>query len=151
MLRIGVDKSGVADFDYSKERQKDKGQGGLPEGLYSLEKSKIQLWADIPVLNKVVSSLGVGGLWKGGTYAWGRDRWWLKSEGANTFGRSGFTLHGGSSWGSAGCIDLGTKGMTVFTRNLMSRMGERVYLNVEYTAPKLKLQSLDTDTWKLTK
>jgi RHS repeat-associated protein len=149
--RPSEDAKGNHVFDYSAERQKDKGQGGLPEGLYSLEKSKLQLWADVPGWNQLYSSTGLGGRWKGGTYAWGRHRWWLSPEKVNTYGRSGFTIHGGSSWGSAGCIDLGTVGMTNFARTIMSRTGEKVYLKVSYTTPVLKLESLNTNTWQRAK
>ena len=38
----------------------------------------------------------------------GNHRIWLYSlEGTNTFGRDGFSLHGGKFLGSAGCVDLG--------------------------------------------
>ena len=141
------DANGNQVFDYSSERQKEKGIGGLPEGLYSLNKSDLQLISDVPLWNRFYGSTGLGGQFKGGEYAWGRQRWWLTPEEGNTFGRSDFTIHGGASWGSAGCIDLGTIGMTDFTRAIMGRLGEKVYLKVDYTIPALKLKSLDTETW----
>ena len=142
------DANGNKIFDYSLTSQKKNGEGGLPEGLYSLRKSDLQLLADVPLWNRIYGSTGMGGQWKGGEFAWGRHRWWLKPEYGHFFGRSDFSIHGGASWGSAGCIDLGTIGMTDFARAFMSNLGEKVYLKVHYTSPMLKLKSLDTKTWQ---
>lgn len=146
-------KDGVSTFNYSEENQRKSGVGGLPSGLYYINKSELQLWADVPLWNQAVSSTGLGGEWKGGEYAWGRQRWWLQTDDKNTanklseYNRGGFTIHGGATWGSAGCVDL-SNGMTGFTREIMSRFGEKVYLNVDYTTPVLKLLSTDGNTWQ---
>ncbi len=52
--------------------------------------------------------LGINrGTWKGSLPAWGMRRIWLKPDSdANTYERDGFTIHGGFSKGSAGCIDI---------------------------------------------
>lgn len=47
------------------------------------------------------------GTWKGSIPAWGTKRVWLRPDAnTNTYGRSGFSIHGGLSKGSAGCIDI---------------------------------------------
>lgn len=141
-------KDGSYSFSYSDARQKDKGKGGLPEGIYSINKSELQFWADLSIANKTISTTGLGGAWKGGQYAWGRHRYWINPEdGTNTYGRNNFSIHGGDSWGSAGCIDLETSGARDFSRTIMQRLGEKVYLQVDYSTEELKLQSLDTETW----
>ena len=41
------------------------------------------------------------------TGSWGSYSWPLHPDpGTQTYGRSKFNIHGGTSWGSAGCIDL---------------------------------------------
>jgi hypothetical protein len=71
------------------------------------------------------------GSWPGGEVAWGDSRVWL-TPGAqtNTFGRSGFSIHGGWYPGSAGCIDL-TSSMPAFTQQF-SRLGLDLTLQVQY-------------------
>ena len=45
--------------------------------------------------------------WPGGESSWGQHRIWLEpAPGTVTHGRSGFSIHGGDTPGSAGCIDL---------------------------------------------
>ncbi len=51
---------------------------------------------NIPIVGKKL------GPWPGGTYAWGTER----TELSNGNGDTGYYIHGGSSEGSAGCIDL---------------------------------------------
>lgn len=47
------------------------------------------------------------GRWKGSLPAWGTKRVWLRpDDNTNTYGRSGFTIHGGLTKGFAGCIDI---------------------------------------------
>ena len=47
------------------------------------------------------------GTWSGGAAAWGEQRVWLEpSFNTNTYGRDNFSIHGGVTPGSAGCIDL---------------------------------------------
>ena len=47
------------------------------------------------------------GHWKGSLPAWDTSRVWLQPDvNTNTYGRSGFTIHGGLTKGSAGCIDI---------------------------------------------
>ena len=50
------------------------------------------------------------GNWSGGYISWGDYRIWLHpAKGTNAKNRSGLAIHGGSSYGSNGCIDLATK------------------------------------------
>lgn len=45
--------------------------------------------------------------WSGNPISWGTSRVWLQPDAnTNTYGRSGFTIHGGLTKGSAGCIDI---------------------------------------------
>ena len=52
------------------------------------------------------------------------------SKGTNTYGRNGFSIHGGKSPGSAGCIDL-TKDNNAF-HNWLKSYGNTIILNVDY-------------------
>ncbi|MEO9943780.1 RHS repeat-associated core domain-containing protein [Paraglaciecola sp.] len=88
--------------------------GPIPEGDYLLEQDQLQNWADVPGGDKLLSLIGRGP-WPGGTGSWGEHRVWATPvAGTETFGRSGFSVHGGSTAGSAGCVDL-TIHMNSFT------------------------------------
>ncbi len=101
--------SGRGDGMNNPASQNQKSIGPIPQGNYSFQMSNIQT---ISTLDNVAGS--VGGLlgqkwggWPGGTYSWGDTRVFLTpSEYTNTYGRGGFSIHGGYSPGSAGCIDL---------------------------------------------
>ena len=88
------------EFDYSKERQKIIGEGGIPEGRYRVnicEESSMFGWG---------FRLQSFRHWYA-TPAWGFFSVPLHPEdGTETYGRGGFFIHGGNSWGSAGCIDI---------------------------------------------
>ena len=80
--------------------------GPIPEGNYALPKSEYQNWGSVKGLAWIRSNIGIGP-WPGGTDSWGEHRVWLKpSNETNTYGRGGFSVHGGNEPGSAGCIDL---------------------------------------------
>jgi RHS repeat-associated protein len=134
-----IDDNGWATFDYSAARQQLKNVGPIPEGLYSINKSGLQLLSDMPSYKQLLAPFGVTS-WPGGSSSWGYHRWWPTPESTtDTFGRSGFTIHGGVAWGSRGCIDLGT-GMTGFVRDFMGNASnEKVYLNVKYTTPSISI------------
>lgn len=144
--------NGTYVFNYSEANQRKPDIGGLPNGLYYINKSELQLIADRSTYD-VIKGIAGGGSWPGGENSWGRQRWWLKTDDKTTqdklteYNRSGFTIHGGGTWGSAGCVDL-ANGMTDFTREIMSRFGEKVYLKVDYTTPVLKLLTTDGNTWQ---
>jgi hypothetical protein len=94
-------------FDYSRARQGMKGTGPLPAGKYYVNPQEMQH------ITEFQNAIGtVGGLfgmkvgkWPGGSYAWGEAR--VDIHGGLSTDRAGFTIHGGASWGSAGCIDTG--------------------------------------------
>lgn len=45
--------------------------------------------------------------WSRNPISWGTSRVWLQPDAnTNTYGRSGFKIHGGLTKGSAGCIDI---------------------------------------------
>jgi LysM repeat protein len=118
----------------SSEFQNVSGKGPIPEGSYMLGQTQSYTPAtSLP--EKVLELVGFTnweGTWtKGGTNAWGTQRTWLTPmQGTNTYGRSGFSIHGGKTPGSAGCIDL-TKNNNSFHSWLKS-YGKPVKLNVKY-------------------
>jgi hypothetical protein len=136
-------------FDYSVDMQKQGNLGPIPEGLYYINKDQIQKRSDQPWYKESMNRFGFGSF-PGGDQSWGDNRWWIKPEaGTETFGRSGFTLHGGAIWGSRGCVDLG-RGLNRFTDMFMNNAGSsnKVYLKVDY--PKdLKFSIVPYgNTWK---
>ena len=69
--------------------------------------------------------------WPGGERGWGKHRVWLEpSKETDTFGRGGFSIHGGDVPGSAGCIDL-TSGMPGFAEWFKNN-GKDLIIKVEY-------------------
>ncbi len=85
---------------------------------------------DISNWNYLKSSLG-GGTWRGTEGSWGTERVWLEPQaGTNTFGRTDFSIHGGISAGSAGCIDLVDNAPTFF--NFFKSLGSDAVLQVDY-------------------
>jgi hypothetical protein len=115
----------------SPEFQTQRGQGPLPEGDYQFNVSGLQKYDEISNWQKFKSALG-GGEWKGGPDSWGRYRFWLTpAPGTETFARSDFSIHGGSTPGSAGCIDL-TDEMDEFA-DLMTALGQdEINVKVDY-------------------
>ncbi len=126
-------------FDYSDEAQTEGFAGPIPEGVYSVEKNEIENRKDQDVLRRIGNLLGRGGF-PGGGFSWGDNRWWITPEGnTNTYGRSGFTIHGGRKYGSAGCIDLceNLKGFTLLFMN--NDLGNnKVHLRVNYVMDKVR-------------
>lgn len=85
--------------------------GPLPEGEYYFRPSEIQT---ITLAQEAIGALGRGA-WPGGSGSWGEQRVWLTpAAGTEMHGRSGFTIHGGDSPGSRGCIDLCQRGKDFF-------------------------------------
>ncbi len=80
-------------FNYSHERQKVADQGPIPEGEYWIQPVELQenTWYSL----------------RNPRAAWG-DYWITIHPYPNTetYKRGGFFIHGGSTPGSAGCIDL---------------------------------------------
>jgi len=143
------------EFGYSVDRQKVKNEGPTPEGLYSISKSAfkpgsnesgLQNWDKLALSNKLKSFIGRG-TWPGGTDSWGHFRFQLNNEGANTYGRKDMYLHGGTTWGSRGCIDCGNNIGTLVNSLLTNKSGnDKVYLQVIYPQDsKIKVANNTTD------
>ena len=117
----------------SPEYQNLKSTGPIPEGTYVARQEKLQ---HISLQNWVVGWARIlgpdwGGKWPGSSVSWGSSRVWLDaSKNTNTYGRSGFSIHGGSVPGSAGCIDL-TSSMDDFTK-WFENNGHDLIINVKY-------------------
>jgi type VI secretion system (T6SS) effector TldE1-like protein len=98
-------------FDYSPERQRQRGEGPIPAGRYWITPSEI--W-EAGIINWIIRR----------TTAWGNFRISIHPyPDTATFGRGGFFIHGGSEPGSAGCIDL-TDEMDKFIEDLRSGVRE---------------------------
>ena len=114
----------------SPEYQNLKDTGPIPEGRYVARQSELQFYKDITWDNRLRSAVGFG-TWRGGTDSWGESRAWLEpSKETNTYGRSGFSVHGGVEPGSAGCIDL-TNRIDEFTQ-WFEKNGHDLIINVKY-------------------
>lgn len=126
-------------FSYSEENQAKKGEGPIPDGLYKINPQKTQKYDDLGVANKIVSTLGIGGSFKGGTYAWGEERAWIYPKAITVFNpvtgkpiiRNNFSIHGGNTPGSAGCIDL-CKNAPAFFNKLSRSKSSFIRLKVLY-------------------
>lgn len=126
-------------FSYSEDNQAKKGEGPIPDGLYKINPQKTQKFDDLDVANKIVSTLGIGGSFKGGTFAWGEERVWIYPKAITVFDpvtgkpvvRNNFSIHGGSIPGSAGCIDL-HKNAPAFFKKLSRSKSSFIRLKVLY-------------------
>ncbi|PCK29609.1 L,D-transpeptidase [Pseudoalteromonas piscicida] len=118
------------------EDQSVEDYGPIPEGEYVLDANNLQNWSDVLGLDKALAYIGRGP-WPGGTSSWGESRVWATPiAGSNTFGRSGFSIHGGSTPGSAGCVDL-TINMNSFTQQFntyfqQNQFQQNILLKVDY-------------------
>jgi Protein of unknown function (DUF2778) len=109
--------------------------GTIPEGTYTL--GPVQYSSDFDALLGLASGplhkfglRKIGG-WSGGPIAWGWERIELIPDSStDTFGRSGFTIHGGWYPGSAGCIDLNASMPTL--AKIMQKLGPGAKLIVKY-------------------
>lgn len=107
-----------------------KNYGPIPEGNYVARKDEHQKWEELSLLQKTSAYVGKGE-WPGGTYAWGENRIWLTpSLETNTYNRDNFSIHGGKTPGSSGCIDL-TKDIQNFTQ-WFEKNGFDVIVHVKY-------------------
>ena len=121
--------SGKKGFQSAKY-QNLKSTGPIPEGTYVARQSDLQFYKDISWGDRQRSSIGFG-TWRGGTNSWGNSRVWLEpSRETNALGRGGFSIHGGTEPGSAGCIDL-TFSMDNFAK-WFENNGQDLLINVEY-------------------
>lgn len=111
-------------FDYSVEYQKVQDQGPIPEGNYWVQPSEIQENAWYRFRNP--------------QSAWGD--FWLTIHPypeTNTYTRGGFFIHGGSTPGSAGCIDLSIH-IKKFAEFLRVALGESQKCYIPLTVRYLK-------------
>lgn len=94
--------SGHKDYQ-SGQYQNVKGYGPIPKGTYYANQNMRQNIS----LRDTLLGLVKRGAWPGSLPAWGNKRVWLEPDkNTNTYNRQGFTIHGGWSKGSAGCIDI---------------------------------------------
>ncbi|MCK5232065.1 MAG: DUF2778 domain-containing protein [Desulfobulbaceae bacterium] len=110
-------------FDYSLARQKIPNEGPIPEGNYWINPAELQKNAWWRFRNP--------------HDAWGN--FWLTIHPyptTDTYKRGGFFIHGGSQYGSAGCIDL-SYNMKRFVEVLRSELKtSNCYIPLEVRYPK---------------
>ncbi len=105
-------------------------KGPLPEGKYYVKQSNRQNFSD-QNLKQMIAGIVKQGTWPGSLPAWGLRRVWLEpNQNTETYGRSGFSIHGGFSKGSAGCIDIPWQ--TSKLKNLLDQYGKDIELKVHY-------------------
>lgn len=86
-------------------------KGPIPEGTYYADQDQRQSLTPKNIALKLGEKLGFNinqkSGWSGNPISWGTSRVWLRPDAnTNTYGRSGFSIHGGLTKGSAGCIDI---------------------------------------------
>ncbi|MBD2535620.1 DUF2778 domain-containing protein, partial [Nostoc flagelliforme FACHB-838] len=105
-------------------------KGPIPEEQYLVDPARTQSISDISSWDRFKGNFG-GGTWPGLEKSWGGHRTWLThSTTTNTFGRSGFTIHGGAVPGSAGCIDLTSRNNSF--HGWLRSHNKPLILNVKY-------------------
>ena len=107
-------------FDYSYARQGIPKKGGIPTGLYHIEAKEERSAATSP--------------WShiGKSNGWGRYAWTMHPDANNNMrDRKNFFLHGGSDFGSGGCIDL-QKNDDIFQKYFTSTKLSGIYIYVNY-------------------
>ncbi len=115
--------------------------GPIPEGKWWVRQQNLQEYNDLSDVDKFISDISDLlkkvrikthiGKWSGGQSSWGSARIWLEPDvGTDTYGRNGFSIHGGDSYGSAGCIDLGPN-MDEFVK-IFKQIKKDVPLEVKY-------------------
>ena len=115
-------------FDYSFARQGEKNIGGIPEGLYYIEAKEKRSAVTSP-WSHIIKSAG-----------WGNYSWSLHPDkDTNTRKRGGFFIHGGSNFGSAGCIDLQKKD-SAFQKYFSSIKLPSIYVYVNYDKRTVETQ-----------
>ena len=102
--------SGHDDFQ-SAQYQNVANKGPIPEGTYYANQDQRQSLTPKNIALKLGEKLGLDmqqkSGWSGNPISWGTSRVWLQPDAnTNTYGRSGFTIHGGLAKGSRGCIDI---------------------------------------------
>lgn len=111
-IRFGkLDAQSGRDDYQSAQYQNVKNKGPLPEGTYYANQDQRQNLTFKNLALKFGEKLGFNNdqerTWSGSPAAWGIRRVWLQPDAStNTYGRDNFSIHGGLSKGSAGCIDI---------------------------------------------
>ncbi|MFI0844670.1 hypothetical protein [Mesorhizobium sp. IMUNJ 23232] len=129
------------------EQQNAVGKGPVPEGTWTFDLDDVQMRDNRDGLLGLFGR----GRWPGAGMSWGPMRAFLKpTNDVNTFGRSGFSIHGGSTYGSAGCIDLAGNVVDFFMT--LARQGYtdarvRVQYGDSVPAPLGEDQPLETSPW----
>lgn len=103
------------------EHQHKRSTGPILAGRYTAMQSQYQRWDDLSLIRKIASyyPFDTWTNFPGGSVAWGTHRVWLKPQaGTETFGRSDFSIHGGTVPGSLGCIDL-TSALQAFIKEFI--------------------------------
>ncbi|RMH10685.1 MAG: M23 family metallopeptidase [Planctomycetota bacterium] len=97
-------------FELTRSKQKEESEGPIPEGVYLIDTDAVIDFDTLPAYKRLL---------KYRTDNWGQYGVRLIPLAmSETFGRSGFYIHGGTSWGSAGCIDLRTQDSDFFQNYL---------------------------------
>jgi hypothetical protein len=105
--RSGVLKEGQTD----PSRVKEPGAGPIPPGRYEVSVEELQRRLDKNGNPKTAAF----GSWTQSPEAWGNIRVRVfPKRGTRTWGRNGFFIHGGSTLGSVGCIDLASEADSFF-------------------------------------
>ena len=99
------------DNHQSSIHQNVTNHGPIPEGTYLADQNQRQSLTFKDATVKLGEKLGIStnqkSNWSGNPISWGTKRVWLRPDtNTNTYGRSGFSIHGGLIKGSAGCIDI---------------------------------------------
>ena len=113
-----------------------KNVGPLPEGVWNVNQDKYQNYDDQEFWEKPFNYtryIGFNkGQWSGGKPAWGHHRVWLEPDkDTDSQGRTDLSIHGGWTFGSAGCIDL-ADGMDDFAE-MYRKYGKNMKLKVKYS------------------
>ena len=106
-----LDAQSGQDAFQSAKYQNVANKGPIPEGTYYANQDQRQNMTMKDLALKIGEKLGIHNEqksnWSGDPISWGTSRVWLQpDENTNTYGRSGFSIHGGLNKGSAGCIDI---------------------------------------------
>ena len=122
--------SGQAEYQCD-EYQSVADKGPLPGGEWLVKQSNHQnFYRDQTVMSMVGGILGRGS-WPGSLWAWGEDRIWLEpASTTDSKGRKNFSIHGGASKGSGGCIDIVGQ-MSEFVDEF-KKYGKDMVLSVRY-------------------
>ena len=110
-----------------------KNLGPLPEGVWNVNQDRYQNYDETQTtITQNVKNYLWRGQWKGGKPAWGNHRVWVEPDkSTDNQGRTDLSIHGGWTFGSAGCIDL-ADGMDDFA-DMYRKYGKNMKLKVKYS------------------